>query len=99
MLLALVMCTAELHLMSVCLCVFFTLILFPSAARSLQQALQQEGLEDFRAAMESSKDVQQPPTSLAAITVQHKSAQILSGLQAWGRKRSIVWVGLWCVRG
>lgn len=50
---------------------------------------QQERLEDFRAAMESSQDVQQPPASLATITAQRKSAQIHSGLQARGRERSV----------
>ncbi len=75
-----------------------TLILCPSAARGLLQVFQQEGLEDFRAAMESSQDVQQPPASLATIAAQHKSAQTHSGLQARGRKRSVVCVGLWCAR-
>lgn len=73
---------------SVCVCVFFfTLILCPSAARGLLQVFQQEGLEDLRAAMESSQDVQHPPASLAAITAQHKSANIHSGLQAREKRR------------
>lgn len=74
MLVALVQCTVDLHLVCVCVCAF-TLILCPSAARGLLQVFQQEGLEDLRAAMESSQDVQQPPASLATISVQHKSAQ------------------------
>lgn len=85
------------NVFSVMVCVL-TLILCPSAASGLLQVFQQEGLEDFRAAMESSQDVQQPPASLATIAVQHKSAQTRLGLQARGRKRSVVCVGLLCVR-
>ncbi len=76
----------------------FTLILSPGAARGLLQVLQQEGLEDLRAAMESSQDIKQPPASLATITVQHQSAQTHSGLQAQGEEGSVVCVGLRCVR-
>lgn len=62
-------------------CVFFTLILCPSTAEGLLQVLEQERFEDFRAAMESRQDVQQPPATLAAITAQHKTAQTHSGSQ------------------
>lgn len=56
--------------LGVCVCVF-TLILCPGAERGLLQVFQQERLEDFRAAMESSQDVQQPPASLATITARN----------------------------
>lgn len=62
----------------------FTLILCPGTDRGLSQVFQQERLEDFRALMESSDDVQQPPASLAAITAQ--STQIHSGLEDQGRE-------------
>lgn len=44
-----------------------TLIRRPGAERGLRQVLEQEGLEDLRAATERRQDVQQPPPSLAAL--------------------------------
>ena len=83
-----------------CVCVFvcvFTLILRPSAVRGLLEVFQQEGLEDFRAAMKSGQDVQQPPATLATVAIEHESSRSHSGSQAQLRKRFTVCVGLACM--
>lgn len=81
------------------MCVYiFTLILCPCTDRCLLQVFQQEGPEDFRAAMESRQDVQQPPASLATVTAQSVSTRIRSGLEAQGGERIVrVCAGLHCV--
>lgn len=63
------------------LCALVTLILHSCAARGLLQVFEEEGLEDFRAAVESSQDVQQPPASLATVAVEHRSARSESQAQ------------------
>lgn len=63
---------------SVCVCVC-TLKLYSGTDRGLSQVFKQERLENFRAVMESSQDVQQPPASVATVT--EKSPQTHSGLQ------------------